>query len=85
VRGLDDHWHKGLAPWRVTQKSDRWYGRGTADNKGQHAVNLSAPAAVLAERADRPGLNLDADHGSRSSTMSLHCACITIALRRLNP
>ena len=41
VRGLEDQWRDGLDPWRLTEEADRWYGRGTADNKGQHAVNLS--------------------------------------------
>ena len=58
VRGLDDQWRAGLAPWRLTQAADRWYGRGTADNKGQHALNLCALEAVLAERGGKIGFNL---------------------------
>jgi len=50
VRGLDDQWHDGLKPWEVKDAGDRWYGRGTADNKGQHAIDLAALEAVLAER-----------------------------------
>jgi len=50
IRGLDDLWRKGLTPWRVTVEGERLYGRGTADNKGQHSVNFGALAAVLAER-----------------------------------
>lgn len=50
IRGLDDKWRAGLSPWRVTVEGDRIYGRGTADNKGQHTVNIAALAAVLAER-----------------------------------
>jgi acetylornithine deacetylase/succinyl-diaminopimelate desuccinylase-like protein len=42
VRGLEDQWRAGLDPWRLSEEPDRWYGRGTADNKGQHAVNLAA-------------------------------------------
>ena len=45
-------------PWRLTEEGDRWYGRGTADNKGQHALNLAALEAVLAERGGRLGFNL---------------------------
>jgi acetylornithine deacetylase/succinyl-diaminopimelate desuccinylase-like protein len=57
VRGLDDQWRAGLAPWTLTAEADRWFGRGAADNKGQHALNLSALEAVLAERgADRGGV-----------------------------
>ncbi len=58
VRGLEDQWRPGLDPWRLTEEADRWYGRGTADNKGQHALNLSALEAVLAERDGRVGFNL---------------------------
>src|SRR5579862_5572226 len=50
IRGLDELWRTGLAPWRVTVEGERIYGRGTADNKGQHSVNIGALAAVLAER-----------------------------------
>ncbi|AUT56124.1 hypothetical protein C9I56_20110 [Paraburkholderia caribensis] len=28
----------------------RWYGRGTAENKGQHTINLAALAQVLRAR-----------------------------------
>jgi acetylornithine deacetylase/succinyl-diaminopimelate desuccinylase-like protein len=50
VRGLDDLWRDGLAPWRIVVEGERIYGRGTADNKGQHTVNIAAIEAVLAER-----------------------------------
>ncbi len=58
VRGLDDQWRDGLSPWTLTEEDGRWYGRGTADNKGQHAINLTALEAVLAERGGRLGFNL---------------------------
>src|SRR4051794_33308671 len=58
VRGLEDQWRTGLDPWRLTTEADRWYGRGSADNKGQHALNLSALEAVLAERGGKLGFNL---------------------------
>jgi acetylornithine deacetylase/succinyl-diaminopimelate desuccinylase-like protein len=58
VRGLEDQWRAGLAPWTLTDAGDRWYGRGTADNKGQHAINLAALEAVLAERGGRLGANV---------------------------
>jgi len=56
VRGLDDLWRAGLSPWMLTVEGERLYGRGTADNKGQHSVNIAALAAVLAERG-RLGFN----------------------------
>lgn len=58
VRGLDPQWSAGLEPWRVIERDGRWYGRGTADNKGQHAVCLAALEAVLAERGGRLGANV---------------------------
>jgi acetylornithine deacetylase/succinyl-diaminopimelate desuccinylase-like protein len=57
VRGLDALWRAGLSPWTLTVEGERWYGRGTADNKGQHSVNIAALAAVLAERG-RLGFNV---------------------------
>src|SRR5256886_1213604 len=56
VRGLDDLWRPGLSPWALTVEGTRLYGRGTADNKGQHSVNIAALAAVIAERG-RLGFN----------------------------
>ena len=58
VRGLEEQWREGLGPWTLTREGDRWYGRGSADNKGQHAINLSALEAVLRERGGRLGFNL---------------------------
>ncbi|MDE2364220.1 MAG: M20 family metallopeptidase [Hyphomicrobiales bacterium] len=56
VQGMDAQWRDGLSPWRLTQRGDRLYGRGAADNKGQHAVNLTALEAVLKVRG-RLGFN----------------------------
>jgi acetylornithine deacetylase/succinyl-diaminopimelate desuccinylase-like protein len=57
VRGLDDLWREGLSPWSVVIEGERIYGRGTADNKGQHSVNIAALAAVIGERG-RLGFNV---------------------------
>jgi acetylornithine deacetylase/succinyl-diaminopimelate desuccinylase-like protein len=46
-------WRAGLDPWTVTVEGDRWYGRGTADNKGRHTINLAALEQVLAARGGR--------------------------------
>jgi acetylornithine deacetylase/succinyl-diaminopimelate desuccinylase-like protein len=51
-------WRAGLDPWRVTVEQDRWYGRGTADNKGQHTINLAALEQVLRARDGRLGFNV---------------------------
>src|ERR1700734_3468059 len=58
VRGLDEQWREGLSPWALKPEGDRWYGRGSADNKGQHAINLMALEAVLAQRQGRLGYNV---------------------------
>src|SRR5690606_31538276 len=57
IRGLDDQWTKGKGPWVTAREGDRLYGRGTADNKGQHTINLAALQAVLEERG-RLGFNV---------------------------
>ncbi len=57
VKGYDDQWRAGLSPWRLTIEGERWYGRGSADNKGQHSINLAALASVLAVRGGRLGFN----------------------------
>jgi acetylornithine deacetylase/succinyl-diaminopimelate desuccinylase-like protein len=54
----EHRWRDGLDPWLVTVEQDRWYGRGTADNKGQHTINLAALEHVLRARGGRLGFNL---------------------------
>jgi acetylornithine deacetylase/succinyl-diaminopimelate desuccinylase-like protein len=56
IRGLAEQWREGLSPWQLKQEGERYYGRGTADNKAQHSINLAALAAVIAERG-RLGFN----------------------------
>jgi acetylornithine deacetylase/succinyl-diaminopimelate desuccinylase-like protein len=58
VVGEPDAWRAGLDPWRVVVDGDRWYGRGTADNKGQHTINIAALDQVLRARGGRLGFNL---------------------------
>ncbi|MFN7193664.1 MAG: M20 family metallopeptidase [Rhodospirillales bacterium] len=50
IRGQDAQWQDGLSPWQLVETDERWYGRGTADNKGQHTINLGALAAVIEAR-----------------------------------
>ncbi|MFE3839075.1 M20 family metallopeptidase [Pseudogemmobacter sonorensis] len=45
-----DGWREGLHPFRLVQEGDRLYGRGSADNKVQHLVNIRALAQVIAAR-----------------------------------
>ena len=57
IRGLDARWRQGLSPWQMVATNERYYGRGVADNKGQHSINLAALGAVLATRG-RLGFNI---------------------------
>lgn len=50
VRGQEGLWRKGIEPWVLIEDGERLYGRGAADNKGQHLINIAALEAVLAER-----------------------------------
>jgi len=50
IRGQDKSWTKGAGPWTLAADGERLYGRGTADNKGQHSINIAALAQVLAVR-----------------------------------
>ncbi len=56
IRGQDSAWTRGAGPWTLAAEGERLYGRGTADNKGQHSINLAALAQVLAVRG-RLGFN----------------------------
>ena len=58
VLGEEHRWRTGLDPWLVSVEGDRWYGRGTADNKGQHSINLAALEQVIKARQGRLGFNL---------------------------
>ncbi|OZI35687.1 hypothetical protein CEG14_11530 [Bordetella genomosp. 1] len=50
IRGLEPEWHAGLSPWAMTERDGRWYGRGIADNKSQHSINMEALRLVLETR-----------------------------------
>jgi acetylornithine deacetylase/succinyl-diaminopimelate desuccinylase-like protein len=57
IRGQDALWTKGKGPWVTSRDGDKLYGRGTADNKCQHTINMGAMAAVMAERGGTLGFN----------------------------
>ena len=57
IRGQEDQWRAGLSPWVVSVEDEKIYGRGTADNKGQHTINLAALETVLRTRG-KLGFNL---------------------------
>ena len=77
VRGYDDQWRKPLGPWKLTPEGDRWYGRGTADNKGQHSILLGALASVAAARQGKLGFNVKLllETGEEVGSPGLHAAC----------
>lgn len=72
-----EQWRSGLEPWTLTVDGDRWYGRGVADNKGQHAINLAALEHVLNARRGRLGFNVTLllDMGEESGSPGLREIC----------
>ncbi|MCY4320586.1 MAG: M20 family metallopeptidase [Alphaproteobacteria bacterium] len=56
VLGHEGLWRDGRDPWTLDCDGEKLYGRGVADNKGQHSIALAALEAVLAERG-RFGFN----------------------------
>jgi acetylornithine deacetylase/succinyl-diaminopimelate desuccinylase-like protein len=75
VAGLDG-WDEGLSPFDLHERDGRWYGRGTADNKGQLNVNLTALEALLATRG-RLGFNCKylIEMGEESGSLGLREIC----------
>ena len=73
IRGQESQWREGLSPWTLVEEGDRVYGRGTADNKGQHLVNLTAMEAVLNTRG-KLGFNarIILEMGEESASPGLH-------------
>lgn len=77
VSGQATQWRDGLNPWQLTIDGDRWYGRGTADNKGQHTINLAGLAAAIQARQGRLGYNVTVlfETGEEAASPGLHQAC----------
>lgn len=73
VEGHEGQWTDGLDPWTLTERNGAWYGRGSADNKGQHAVNFAALREVIAARGGRLGYNVKVllDMGEECSSPGL--------------
>ncbi len=76
VDGHDDRWTGGLDPWRLTTRGDRWYGRGVADNKGQHTINMTAMRAVIETRGEL-GFNAKylIEMGEETGSPGFHAFC----------
>ncbi len=56
VLGMEGRWSENRDPWSLSFAGDRVYGRGVADNKGQHLAHIVALEQVLAARG-RLGFN----------------------------
>jgi len=82
VAGYDAQWSDGRSPWELSATDGKWYGRGTADNKGQHTINLAALGRVLDERGQL-GFNakLLFEMGEEIGSPGLHRACEQSAAR----
>ena len=78
IRGQDKSWKPGLDPWKLSREGDRLYGRGTADNKGQHTINLAAMAAAIDARG-KLGFNLKVliETGEEVGSPGLREVCAT--------
>ncbi|MEP1209492.1 MAG: M20 family metallopeptidase [Rhizobiaceae bacterium] len=76
VRGQANQWREGLVPFQTTVEGDRIYGRGTADNKGQHLINLMALKTVLDVRGAL-GFNVKflLEMGEETGSPGLHALC----------
>ena len=77
VRGYASQWLEGLNPWQLQVRGDRWYGRGSADNKGQHTINLAALEQVIAARGGRLGydIKLIIEMGEETGSPGLREVC----------
>jgi len=73
---MESDWEQGLDPLKLTKKGERWYGRGVADNKGQHAINLAALDCVIKERGAL-GFNVIVliEMGEETGSPGLHRIC----------
>ncbi|KRB17354.1 M20 family metallopeptidase [Achromobacter sp. Root170] len=76
IRGLEREWKEGLSPWALTEAEGRWYGRGIADNKGQHSINMEALRLVLETRG-KLGFNAKylIEMGEETGSMGLRELC----------
>ncbi|WP_306143932.1 M20 family metallopeptidase [Roseibium sp. MMSF_3412] len=76
VPGQEGEWDADRSPWKLEEADGRLYGRGTADNKGQHWINIAALRQVLATRG-RLGFNckilLEMEEESGSPGLEAFC------------
>ena len=76
IRGLDAQWRAGIAPWTLIEEGNKLFGRGTADNKGQHSINIGALQSVLRARG-KLGVNVKLliETGEETGSPGLNVFC----------
>lgn len=76
--GEAQRWRAGLDPFTLSREGDRLYGRGTADNKIQHLINILALRHVL-EHRETLGFNVKLliEMGEETGSTGLHQLCET--------
>jgi acetylornithine deacetylase/succinyl-diaminopimelate desuccinylase-like protein len=47
IHGQDAQWDEGLSPFAAVIRNGMMFGRGTADNKGQHLINFMALKTLI--------------------------------------
>jgi len=80
VDGMEGEWRGNLDPFRITTIDNRAYGRGTADNKGQHSINLAALRAVRETRGGKLGFNVKflVEMGEEIGSPDLNQVCASL-------
>jgi acetylornithine deacetylase/succinyl-diaminopimelate desuccinylase-like protein len=80
VDGMEGEWRGHLDPFKITTIDNRAYGRGTADNKGQHSINVAALAAVRETRGGKLGFNVNflVEMGEEIGSPDLNAVCASL-------
>src|ERR1700758_699112 len=80
VDGMVGEWRNGLNPFQTTRGDNRVYGRGTADNKGQHSINLAALRSVRQARGGKLGFNAKfiIEMGEEIASPDLNTVCASL-------
>jgi acetylornithine deacetylase/succinyl-diaminopimelate desuccinylase-like protein len=80
VDGMEGEWRDHLDPWKTTKVGNRVYGRGTADNKGQHSINLAALEVVRKARGGKLGFNAKflVEMGEETGSPDLNAVCASL-------
>jgi acetylornithine deacetylase/succinyl-diaminopimelate desuccinylase-like protein len=77
--GDENRWTS--SPWTLTERDGRWYGRGSADSKGNVVAHLTALRAVGAERACTVKIVIEGSEEWPSDGIETFVACEPDALR----